>query len=468
MFKKLRNKILIMSMLLTSLIIVVALGAIYWTAQNNIQAKDSQTLAQLIRVFGDNYKEGSKTPVKLGKLLRSSGFPTRDRLIHNGKAAVRELIPAFVLTVDQGRNILMIHTEEDADTFPETKAVIDKPYSFYKQAALDSWHVEAWQDSSAGQRPGWWPFTDVNKIKLDGRWWTWVRMGGTWSAPGVAAAGEGPDYHIAFLDITASQETLHQLLTTLTFAGIGILVFVFLLVWFFTSRSIKPIVEAWKKQKQFVADASHELKTPLATIMTNYDVLLSNPGETVQSQKQWLGYMKIGMDRMNKLISNLLLLARLENKQTKDEKQSFHISSLVTDNIQLMNMAAREKGLDIITNIPTDMQIYGHKGMVEQVFIILYDNAIKYADQGGTVNVTLSQIKKQIQCSVKNTGQGIPPKDLRYIFDRFYKADFARNSEDGSYGLGLPIAQAIAEQLNGKITVQSVENEWTEFVFSFD
>lgn len=112
--------------------------------------------------------------------------------------------------------------------------------------------------------------------------------------------------------------------------------------------------------------------------------------------------------------------------------------------------------------------IYGYEEMVGQVFAILYDNAIKYAEEGGKVVVSARKTKKQVVCSVKNTGKGISPKDLPYIFDRFYRADPSRTGEDSGYGLGLSIAQNIANQIGGTITTQSMENEWTEFIFVFD
>jgi signal transduction histidine kinase len=112
--------------------------------------------------------------------------------------------------------------------------------------------------------------------------------------------------------------------------------------------------------------------------------------------------------------------------------------------------------------------IYGHEEMVGQIFSILYDNAIKYADEGGKIVVSVGRTKKQVICSVKNTGKGISPKDLPHIFDSFYRADTSRTGEDSSYGLGLSIAQNIAHHIGGTITAKSVENEWTEFIFEFD
>ncbi|MFM1653768.1 sensor histidine kinase [Brevibacillus sp. B_LB10_24] len=270
------------------------------------------------------------------------------------------------------------------------------------------------------------------------------------------------------LDITDTQKTLQNLGLTLLFVGIGMLAVIFLISLYFANRSIRPISESWEKQKQFVADASHELKTPLATIMANYDALIANKEQTIKSQKEWLDYMKIGMDHMSKLIHSLLTLARVENANIQSLKRPFDISRLFLNIMHSVETAAKEKNLHISQTMESIGLIYGYEEMVGQVFAILYDNAIKYAEEGGKVVVSVSRTKKQVICSVKNTGKGISPKDLPHIFDRFYRADPSRTGEDSGYGLGLSIAQNIANQIGGKITAKSVENEWTEFIFTFE
>ncbi|MCL1848016.1 MAG: HAMP domain-containing histidine kinase [Coriobacteriia bacterium] len=243
---------------------------------------------------------------------------------------------------------------------------------------------------------------------------------------------------------------------------------IFCISYFFSRRAIRPVALAWEKQRQFVADASHELKTPLATMMANYDVVLSNETSTVESQKEWLGYLKTGMDRMNKLISSLLSLARLESDELLGEKSSFDASRLIAERIKQMESQAAERKLTVKSNLAEELHVKGNEQLTGQAFSILYDNALKYTDEGGTIEVSLRRDRKHAVCSVRNTGKGISPEDLPHIFDRFYRVDSARTGEDNSYGLGLSIASAIVEQLGGSLTATSQTDGWTEFILTLE
>ncbi|WP_243864543.1 sensor histidine kinase [Paenibacillus castaneae] len=269
---------------------------------------------------------------------------------------------------------------------------------------------------------------------------------------------------ISFLDITESQKILTQLL--LTFGAIGIVML--FVIWgvsvFFAKRAVAPVEVSYDKQKQFIADASHELKTPIAVINANADALLTNKKDTVESQEKWIGYIKAETDRMSKLVSSLLYLAKTEHAETSTESLPFNLSDTVRDTVLLMEAVAYETGLILTQHIEPNIIINGESEKLAQVVKILFDNAIKYSDSNGGIEITLKKSRHQVVFSITNTSMGISKEHLSKIFDRFYRPDPSR-TYDGSYGLGLPIAKAIIENMGGKIYAMSVEGQSTTFTF---
>lgn len=437
MFRKLRNKFLFLNMIVTSLVMMTAFGIVYLTTYSNTKADIER---RLNNVSGSFVIYDSEKPVVPGS-ESSKVVNGRDK-INTSHKVTSDYTPSFVITVDKTGNVL------------EINSLIDIPEDEYIEAAYTAWNQKNSSTINIAER------TWIYKISP-------VEV--TRTTNGQITQTEFPDiYQILFLDITDKLKNLNDLLFTFLFVGIGMLIVIFLISIFYANRSIRPISESWAKQKQFIADASHELKTPLTTIMTNCDVLEANENETIKSQREWLGYIKVGADRMNKLVNSLLTLARVEGLNLQTSKQSFDMAALVCDVMQSMEAATITKKLNIDRKIEFVGDIYGYEDSVRQVFTILYENAVKYVNEGGNINVSVRRTKKGVSCTVKNTGKGIPAKDLPYVFDRFYRSDTARSNEENSYGLGLSIAKSIAGQIGGKITAKSVENEWTEFTFIFE
>lgn len=437
MFRKLRNKFLFLNMIVTSLVMMIAFGIVYLTTYSNTKADIER---KLNNVSGSFVIYDSEKPVVPGS-ESSKVVNGRDK-INTSHKVTSDYTPSFVITVDKTGNVL------------EINSLIDIPEDEYIEAAYTAWNQKNSSTINIAER------TWIYKISP-------VEV--TRTTNGQITQTEFPDiYQILFLDITDMLKNLNDLLFTFLFVGIGMLIVIFLISIFYANRSIRPISESWAKQKQFIADASHELKTPLTTIMTNCDVLEANENETIKSQREWLGYIKVGADRMNKLVNSLLTLARVEGLNLQTSKQSFDMAALVCDVMQSMEAATITKKLNIDRKIEFVGDIYGYEDSVRQVFTILYENAVKYVNEGGNINVSVRRTKKGVSCTVKNTGKGIPAKDLPYVFDRFYRLDTARSNEENSYGLGLSIAKSIAGQIGGKITAKSVENEWTEFTFIFE
>jgi len=431
MFQKLRNKFLILNMAVTSLVMLTAFAVVYMVVYNSNSAEIERKLDNTGELTVTSSNTGNEPPN-----LTSGGTSH-----YTAQQISSDYSLSFVVTVDTDGNI----------------ADIDSLIGFSAEQYSEVVNI-AWNQKKS---------TNINFA--DRHWKYRVSPFQITNIQNGQARTEFSGYYkITFLDITDMQKTMNDLLTAFLFVGIGMLAVIFVVSLFYANRSIKPIAESWEKQKKFIADASHELKTPLGTIMANYDVLISNEDETIKSQHEWLDYMKIGMDRMNRLISNLLILAKSENINIKVQKQSFDIDNLISSIIHTMNAAVQSKNLQINKKVEITGDIIGYEEQVGQVFTILYDNAIKYSNENGKIDIEVKHIKKSIVCSIKNTGQGISAKNLPYIFNRFYRSDTARSGEDNSYGLGLPIAKSITEQIGGKITVNSIENEWTSFAFSFN
>lgn len=437
MFRKLRNKFLFLNMIVTSLVMMTAFGIVYLTTYSNTKADIER---RLNNVSGSFVIYDSEKPAVPGS-ESSKVVNGRDK-INTSHKVTSDYTPSFVITVDKTGNVL------------EINSLIDIPEDEYIEAAYTAWNQKNSSTINIAERT--WIY-EISPVEV------------TRTTNGQITQTEFPDiYQILFLDITDMLKNLNDLLFTFLFVGIGMLIVIFLISIFYANRSIRPISESWAKQKQFIADASHELKTPLTTIMTNCDVLEANENETIKSQREWLGYIKVGADRMNKLVNSLLTLARVEGLNLQTSKQSFDMAALVCDVMQSMEAATITKKLNIDRKIEFVGDIYGYEDSVRQVFTILYENAVKYVNEGGNINVSIRRTKKGVSCTVKNTGKGIPAKDLPYVFDRFYRSDTARSNEENSYGLGLSIAKSIAGQIGGKITAKSVENEWTEFTFIFE
>ena len=212
---------------------------------------------------------------------------------------------------------------------------------------------------------------------------------------------------------------------------------------------VKPVNETLENQKQFISDASHELKTPLAVIEANADVLENEIGEN-----KWLTYIQNETDSMDKLINELLLLAKIENINNVKDYEQFNLSEYVETIASMFESIAFEKQIKIVTKIKNEISINGNKQDIEHIVSTLVDNAIKHSEVGKDVEVELLEEKSNIILQVKNYGESIPKEQQDKIFERFYRVDKSRNRSEKRYGLGLAIAKSTVEKYNGKISVE--------------
>lgn len=275
---------------------------------------------------------------------------------------------------------------------------------------------------------------------------------------------------IAFADTVQETRALGELVIQCV---IMLLLFLlcFLLVSIFLARwALRPVETAWEQQNQFIADASHELKTPLTVILANLRILLSHKDATIREELQWVESTQEEAGRMKKLVENLLFLARSDARSTPMVYSTFSFSDLILGCLLTFEPVAFEQGVMIEDHISEDISLTGDASQIRQLVAILLDNACKYAGNttGGEtddkkVTVTLVSENDRIRLTVHNRGKAIPEEDLPHLFERFYRTDKSRARTDGGYGLGLAIAQTIAKNHRGKITVVSAENLGTSF-----
>lgn len=211
---------------------------------------------------------------------------------------------------------------------------------------------------------------------------------------------------------------------------------------------VKPVEATFEKQKQFISDASHELKTPLAVIEANVDVLANEVGEN-----KWMGYIQNEIVSMNKLINELLLLAKVENVDNNKDYKQFDLSKETEIIISMFESMAYEKKVILSGNVQDDINMNGIKEDVEHILSTLIDNAIKHTEEKKEVIVELKKVKNDIIIQVKNMGNPILEEERQKIFERFYRIDKSRNRKEKRYGLGLSIAKSTVEKYNGNIEV---------------
>lgn len=240
---------------------------------------------------------------------------------------------------------------------------------------------------------------------------------------------------------------------TVLFISVGAGIFgwllMLLLVILLSKKTIAPVARSIEKQKQFVTNAGHEIKTPLAIILANTDAMELHNGEN-----KWSRNIRAQTLRLSGLMQNLLMLAKMDESSAKLPMCSFDISTAAEDTVNAFIEPAALKGVIIEQDIQKGLNINGNRDSIIQLMTVLLDNAVKYTESGGTIRAKLSGSEKNITLSIANTCEPIDHPEK--LFDRFYRGDSARTQKNGGYGIGLSVAQAIAELHKGTITAENI------------
>lgn len=251
---------------------------------------------------------------------------------------------------------------------------------------------------------------------------------------------------VVFIDGSANRAMMTQ---SITIAGVVLLIFaslILILIILFSKRAIKPIAESYEKQRQFITDANHELKTPLTLIMANLDI-----AEDELGKNEWLDDIRDEGHRMTELVNQLVALSRMDEDKYFLQTTVVPLGKIVADTVAEFEPLAHNRDKSITANVDTRIVLQGEESLLRQLIGILLDNAIKYCDPEGDIHIQLHQSRHTV-LTIENTYAAVGDIELQRLFDRFYRADKARTFI-GGYGIGLSMAKSIVEKHKGEITV---------------
>lgn len=260
---------------------------------------------------------------------------------------------------------------------------------------------------------------------------------------------DGDNCQLVFVDCGRRLDAFHSFLVTSIVISLAGYLLVFLLVLFLSNRVVRPISDSYEKQKRFITDAGHELKTPLTIIRADTDILEMELGEN-----EWLSDIQKQADRLSTLTADLVYLARLEEADHRIAAVDFPLSDVVSETAQSFQSLAQTQGKEFVLTVTPMLSMHGESKAITQLVSILLDNAVKYSPAGGRIHLLLEKQSKQILLSVTNdTLDTMGKKQLFQLFDRFYRGDSARASK--GHGIGLSIAKAIVTTHGGHITADA-------------
>ena len=258
-------------------------------------------------------------------------------------------------------------------------------------------------------------------------------------------------YGVVFVDGSMNRSAVMQSMTIAGAVLLGCAALVLMLIFLLSKKAVKPIAESYEKQKQFVTDANHELKTPLTLIMANVEI-----AELELGKNEWLEDIRAEGHRMTELVNQLVALSRMDEDGHKMNVTEVSFGELVSDTLSEFEPLAKERGKALTASVDKEITYLGDEALLSRLVGILMDNAIKYCDNGGEISVMLHR-GRRVVLTVENTYAAVGELELNRLFDRFYRADKARKFT-GGYGVGLSMAKAIVENHKGEITAYKKDN----------
>lgn len=289
------------------------------------------------------------------------------------------------------------------------------------------------------------------------------------------AEGTVSDYHLrylvqdnglyrklAFVDMSMEQAVLIRLVRSYLVIALAAMLALLAIAVAASHWVTRPVERAWKQQRQFLSDASHELKTPLTVILSNAE-LLEGAGLT-DKPARWSGNIRLEAEQMRTLVEQMLTLARADNGVRPAAMEPVNLSDVATDCALAFEPVAFEAGKPLEDHIADEVAVTGDADRLRRLVSILLDNAVKYGAEGGAISLTLEKTERQARLTVANPGEPIPPEHLAHLFERFYRVDSSRGEKSG-FGLGLSIADTIAKEHKGTLRAES-DAVSTRFIFT--
>lgn len=261
-----------------------------------------------------------------------------------------------------------------------------------------------------------------------------------------------------FLDCSRDLHNFRNFLMASIFISLLGLIVVFILIVFSSKIVMKPIMESYKKQKQFITDASHELKTPLTVIDASCEVLEYNI-----ENNEWLNTIKEQTKKLSDLTNKLVFLSRMDEENSRILMADFSLSELCEEIVTEYQSLSIIKEQAFTYNIESNITLFGDVSMIKQALCLMLDNAFKYSNKNGIIIFDVKKNKKNIKINMHNTVDEIPSGDLNVLFERFYRLDSSRNSQTGGQGIGLSVVKAIVEAHKGKIDAYSNDGKSIDF-----
>lgn len=265
---------------------------------------------------------------------------------------------------------------------------------------------------------------------------------------------DGDETLLIFLDCRRELDNFKNLMITSVSVSVMGLLAVFILVVIFSKMVFRPVAESDKKQKQFITDASHEIKTPLTIIDANTEVLEMETGEN-----QWTKSTRHQIKRLTALTNQLVTLARLDEGTQQMVHTAYSLSDAVSESVQPYEAPAKQQGKQLVLQIEEGITCTGDENSIRQTVGILLDNAMKYSVPEGTIRVTLERKGKKVHLTVWNEAFGLQKGNYEMLFERFYRLDSSRNSKTGGSGIGLSVAKALIQAQKGKIRAYSEDGQ---------
>lgn len=411
MIRKLRVKFIIASMLSLALVLLVILGGINFMSYQKT-VSDADTILSILAANKGMFPQRDIPADETSQGMPPENAPTEDILSprHGFSAETPYESRFFSVLLDAAGQVLVTDTGKIA--------AIDR-------ATAEKYAVEVWKSG---------------------------RDSGFWEEYRFLLSPEGDSVRVIFLDCGRSLSNFRTLLLASVGISLAGLAAVLVLLMAFSSRIIKPVAESYEKQKRFITDAGHEIKTPLTIIGADADLVELECGES-----EWLTDIKHQAKRLTGLTNDLIYLSRMDEEQPQLQLIDFPLSDVVEEIAQSFQGLAVAQKKTLTMCIPPMLSFTGDEKAIRQLVSILLDNAMKYSPEGGAVSVALEKESRAVKLTVINTTvHPIEKEKLSQLFDRFYRADQSRNSATGGYGLGLSIARSIVTAHKGKIRADSL------------